>query len=64
MRSVPKAADRFQLFLPPAEGIWINHRALGQHITAGAEQPKEQMNWGTRSRNPRFVRDHWWDCLH
>ena len=54
--------DRFELFIP-SDGIWTNHKALGQHIEAGAKQLREQMSRGTRSRRPRFVRDHWWDSL-
>lgn len=54
--------DRFTLFAP-GDGIWTNHKKLGQHIEAGAKQMREQMARGTRSRKPRFVRDHWWDSL-
>jgi hypothetical protein len=54
--------DRFELFTPE-EGIGTNHKALGGHIEAGAKQLREQQARGTRSRKPRFVRDHWWDAL-
>lgn len=54
--------DRFELFVP-TEGIWTNHKGLGQHIESGARQLREQMARGTRSRKPRFVRDHWWDAV-
>jgi len=52
--------DRFELF-DPSDGIWTNHKAFGEHITAGAGQLKEQLARGSRSRKPKFIRDHWWD---
>ncbi len=55
--------DRFELFDPSEGGIWANHKSIGEHITAGASQLKEQMARGTRSKKPRFIRDHWWDSL-
>jgi hypothetical protein len=54
--------DRFELFTAD-EGIWTNHKALGGHIESGAKQLREQQQRGTKSRKPRFVRDHWWDAL-
>jgi hypothetical protein len=57
------SSDRFVLFDPPDAGIYVNHKALGQHIEAGAKQMREQMARGTRSRKPKFVRNHWWDSL-
>lgn len=54
--------DRFELFAAE-DGIWTNHKALGGHIESGARQLREQQARGTRSRKPRFVRDHWWDSL-
>jgi len=54
--------DRFELFAAD-DGIWTNHKALGGHIESGARQLREQQARGTRSRKPRFVRDHWWDSL-
>jgi len=53
--------DRFELFIPE-DGIWRNHKAFGEHITQGATLLKEQLNRGTRTKKPRFVRDHWWDA--
>ncbi len=52
--------DRFELFTP-ADGIYTNHKGFGEHITAGATQLKDELLRGSRSRKPRFVRDHWWD---
>lgn len=57
------SSDRFELFCPPDDGVWINHKAIGNHVQVGARQLKEQMARGSRSRKPRFVRDHWWDSL-
>jgi len=53
-------AERFQLFIPEG-GIYKRHKKLGDHITTGAEVMKEDMLRGGRSKNPHFVRDHWWD---
>lgn len=55
-----KDADRFELFMP-GDGIYTNHKAFGTHIMVGATQLKEQLATGTRSRKPKFIRDHWWD---
>ena len=52
--------DKFELF-EPTDGIWTNHKPYGEHITVGAKQLKDQLSRGSRSRKPRFVRDHWWD---
>ena len=52
--------DRFTLFIP-SDSIWTNHKAFGEHITVDAEVFKGSKNEGSRSRKPRFVRDHWWD---
>jgi hypothetical protein len=56
------SVDRFELF-EPTDGIFSNHKAFGEHIKVGAEQLKQQLTRGTRSRKPRFVRDHWWDSV-
>lgn len=53
--------DKFSLFAA-ADGIWTNHKAVGEHITVGATELKNTLTKGTRSRKPRFIRDHWWDC--
>jgi len=58
-------ADRFELFDSGAatadDVVYTHHKAFGEHITAGATQMNAQRSTGTRSRKPRFVRDHWWD---
>ena len=54
--------DRFELFAQ-CDGVWSNHKAFGEHITVGAEQLKVQLTRGSRSRKPKFVKDHWWDSL-
>ena len=56
------ADDRFELF-EATDGIYTNHKGIGGHIQAGAKQLHEQMARGSRSRKPKFVRDHWWDGL-
>ena len=53
--------DRFWLF-EQERGVWSNHKAFSNHIYAGATDLKDTLSRGTRSRKPRFVRDHWWDC--
>ena len=60
---LPKGeSDRFSLFVPAGDH-WQNHKAFGEHMTAGAKQLKEQMSVGVRSRKPKFIKDHWWDSL-
>lgn len=54
--------DRFELFIP-ADDYYTNHKAFGEHITAGAREMRENLSKATRSRKPRFVHDHWWDSL-
>ena len=56
----PNDPARFELFIP-TDGVQKNHRRFGEHIVAGADRMKEEMRRGSRSRKPRFVRDHWWD---
>jgi hypothetical protein len=59
--------DKFELFDPESagrdDGKYIHHKAFGEHITAGATQMKQELARGSRSRKPRFIRDHWWDSL-
>jgi hypothetical protein len=58
--------DRFELFNVDGYdhlSVYTNHKAFGGHIEAGAKELKAQMARGTRSRKPRWVRDHWWDSL-
>lgn len=53
--------DKFSLFAPE-RGVWSNHKAFGSHITTGATELKDMLSRGSRTRKPKFVRDHWWDC--
>lgn len=55
--------DRFVLFDPEPGGFYANHKKFGEHITSGADEMKKQLASGSRSRKPKFVRDHWWDAL-
>ena len=63
--------DRWRIFSPGSSpspfgthpGTFRNHKIFGQHITDGARELKEQMNTAIISRKPKFVTDHWWDCL-
>lgn len=56
----PGDNDGFELFAD-GDGVYTNHKAFSEHITVGAKQMKDQMAVGTRSKKPKFVRDHWWD---
>ena len=55
-------AVRFELFLA-TDGVQSNHRRLAEHVTEGAEELAEMRRRATKSRKPRFRRDHWWDSL-
>jgi len=54
--------ERAELFAADG-GIWTNHKGFAQHIESGSRELHEQMARGTRSRKPRFARDHWWDAM-
>lgn len=52
--------DRFELFVAE-EGVWKNHSRFAQHIHEGAHERAENKRKATRTRKPRYRRDHWWD---
>lgn len=57
-------SHRFNLFVPPeGNDIWTNHKALTIHIKEGAEELAERRKTITRTRKPKFRRDHWWDSF-
>jgi len=58
----PEDDQRFDLFVA-TDGIWTNHKALATHIKEGAEELAERRKSATRSRKPKFRRDHWWDSF-
>ncbi len=51
---------RFELFVAET-GVWINHKRFSGHITEGAEELADRRQRATRTRKPKFRRDHWWD---
>ncbi|NNE62346.1 MAG: hypothetical protein HKN35_15750 [Woeseia sp.] len=53
---------RFELFIP-GDGVYTHHKAFGDHIVTGATEMRAVLARGSRSRKPRFVRDHWFDSL-
>lgn len=44
-------------------GIWANHKRLAEHIREGSEDLADLRRKSTKSRKPRFRRDHWWDSF-
>lgn len=51
---------RFEVF-ESEDGIWTNHKRFTGHITEGAEELAERRQRATRTRKPKYRRDHWWD---
>lgn len=54
--------DRFVLF-HGEDGYWKNHKRFAQHIYEGCEDLTDQRRRATRTRKPKYRRDHWWDAL-
>ena len=52
--------DRFELFIA-TDGVWTNHKRFAEHIREGAHDLADRRRRGTRTRKPRYRRDHWWD---
>jgi len=44
-------------------GVWANHKRLAEHIREGSEDLADLRRKSTKSRKPRFRRDHWWDSF-
>lgn len=44
-------------------GVWHNHKRLAEHIREGADELAELRRRATRSRKPKYRRDHWWDSF-
>ena len=54
--------QRFVLFDPPSgKNLWKNHKRLGEHIRAGAEELAESRS--TKRRKKKYRRDHFWDSF-
>lgn len=56
----PDDDHRFELFVSE-DGVWTNHKRFTGHIVEGAEELAERRQRATRTRKPKFRRDHWWD---
>jgi hypothetical protein len=52
----------FELF-QSEPGVWINHKRLAEHIREGAEELALSKRKATKSRKPKYRRDHWWDSF-
>lgn len=52
----------FQLFASES-GLWINHKRLAEHIREGSEDLAELRKKATKTRKPKFRRDHFWDSF-
>jgi hypothetical protein len=44
-------------------GLWMNHKRLAEHIREGSEDLSELRRKSTRTRKPRYRRDHFWDSF-
>jgi len=52
----------FQLFASEA-GLWVNHKRLAEHIREGSEDLADLRKKATKTRRPKFRRDHFWDSF-
>ena len=52
----------FQLFASEP-GLWINHKRLAEHIREGSADLAELRKKATKTRKPRYRRDHFWDSF-
>jgi hypothetical protein len=52
----------FELFASES-GLWINHKRLAEHIREGSADLAELRRKATKTRKPRFRRDHFWDSF-
>jgi len=57
--SDPHAFELFQ----SEPGVWINHKRLAEHIREGSEELALSKRKATKSRKPKYRRDHWWDSF-
>jgi hypothetical protein len=52
----------FELFASEP-GLWINHKRLAEHIREGSADLAELRRKATKTRKPKFRRDHFWDSF-
>jgi hypothetical protein len=52
----------FQLFASES-GLWINHKRLAEHIREGSADLADLRKKATKTRKPKFRRDHFWDSF-
>ena len=52
----------FQLFASEA-GLWVNHKRLAEHIREGSADLADLRKKATKTRKPKFRRDHFWDSF-
>lgn len=56
-------SQRFALFAAPSHGLYAHHRKLAEHIKEGSEDLAELRRKASKTKKPKFRRDHWWDAL-
>lgn len=52
----------FELFASEP-GLWINHKRLAEHIREGSADLAELRKRATKTRKPKYRRDHFWDSF-
>lgn len=52
----------FELFASEP-GLWINHKRLAEHIREGSADLADLRKRATKTRKPKFRRDHFWDAF-
>jgi hypothetical protein len=60
---LPDSDDSAFSLFAAEPGIWANHKRLAEHIREGSEDLADLRRKSTKSRKPRFRRDHWWDSF-
>ena len=60
---LPDSDDSAFSLFSAEPGIWANHKRLAEHIREGSEDLADLRRKSTKSRKPRFRRDHWWDSF-
>ena len=52
----------FELFASEP-GLWVNHKRLAEHIREGSSDLADLRKKATRTRKPKYRRDHFWDAF-
>ena len=60
---LPESDPSAFLIFQSCPGVWANHKRLAEHIREGSEDMAERRRRSSKSRKPKFRRDHWWDSF-